>query len=46
MNKAVCACNVIQQLPLVVLQLVHAMQCFEMRTKMGWRRPGAPPAQI
>jgi hypothetical protein len=34
-NKPVCACNDLKQLPLVV----HAMQRFQMRTKMGGRPP-------
>jgi hypothetical protein len=40
MNKRVCACNYLKQLPLIV----HAMQRFQRRTKIG-RRP-LPPAQI
>jgi hypothetical protein len=41
LNKRVCACNDLDQLPLIV----HAMQCFQKLTKIG-HRPPPPLAQI
>ncbi len=39
MNKRVCACNDLKQLPLIV----NAMQRFQKRTKIGRRPPPPPP---
>jgi hypothetical protein len=39
MNKRICACNDLKQLPLIV----QVMQRFQKRTKIGWRQDTASP---